>query len=354
MIVPANIELRNVLDAFNAVPDVATRNYYACPTPPTKPVGALCSHFKGIAAFADKLIFTHTDVDDGATSGKYLIADKLGAGCQGVVDAIYDTQEQNWCHPCSSQACGSFMAMGIQASETSGDDSVIQICDLRPTLGNEPMVVLGRIAHKGGVNGVGMTKEAGPGGRYLVAGVNGHELTLYRSTSDSLQPSQIGFEQVYHTKEFAESGAGLALATQTDGRIFMFTLNANDDGSDNVMCLYSIDLAAGEPLSKLPGERKMAVPGVSQTLTDLLSYMLNDQQTPLANALILFLWSVAEPYMNSSFRWGKGLAITSPDSVTVYASDRNVFSLSQIAPSRQDFSLVVWGAPDAQATPTLP
>ena len=83
--------------------------------------------------------------------------------------------------------------------------------------------------------------------------------------------------------------------------------------------------------------------------------MLNDQQTPLANALILFLWSVAEPYMNSSFRWGKGLAITSPDSVTVYASDRNVFSLSQIAPSRQDFSLVVWGcAPDAQATPTLP
>jgi len=346
MIVPSNVEMRDVLAAFHAVPDVATRNYYACPVLPTGLGGLARSHFKGIAAFSKKLIFTHTNIDCGATSGKYLIADKLSEGAQGTVDATYDTQAEGWCHPCAAQACGSFMAMGIQPSEVSGNQSAIQICDLQYTLHNEPMRVLGSIARDEGINGVGMTKESGPGGRYIVAGVNGKSLTLYRSTSDSLQPSEIGFEPIYHTTEFAESGAGLALVTQTDGRIFMFTLNANDDGSNNVMCLYTIDILAEAPLSKLPVDRVMAVPGVSQTLTDLLSYLLNNQ-TPLGNAIVLLLWACTEPYLNSSFRWGKGLAITSPDSVAVYASDRNVFGLSHISPTRQDFSLVVWGRQEA-------
>jgi hypothetical protein len=337
----SNIEMHDVLAAFHAVPDTGTRNYYACPVDPTGPTGVVFSHFKGIAAFADKLIFTHTNIDIGATSGKYLIADKLSEGAQGTIDATYDTQAQDWCHPCAAQACGRFMAMGIQPTEASGDQSVIQICDLENTLSNQPMVVLGGIAREEGINGVGMTKEAGPGGRYIVAGVNGQSLTLYRSTSDALLPSEIAFTPIYHTSTFAESGAGLALVTQTCGRIFMFTLNADDDGSNNVMCLYNIGIAAEDPLSKL-AQREMAVPGVSQTLTDLLSYMLNNQ-TPLGNAIIMLLWSIAETYMNSSFRWGKGLAITSPDSVAVYASDRNVLGLSHVTPTRQDFSLVVWG-----------
>ncbi|MFB9243300.1 hypothetical protein IV454_13590 [Massilia antarctica] len=349
MTIPSNLEMHDVLAAFHAVPDAATRNYYACPVDPTCPDGMVRSHFKGIAAYANKLIFTHTDLEPGATCGKYLIADRLGAGAEGTVAATYDTDEQNWCHPCSSQACGSFMAMGIQPTDTSGDQSVIQICDLQATLRNEPMQVLGSIARTEGINGVGMTKEAGPGGRYIVAGVNGNSLTLYRSRSDTLQYGQILFDPVYHTSTFAESGAGLALVTQTDGRIFMFTLNADDDGSNNLMCLYSIDLAAGLPLSRV-GHRIMPVPGVSQSLTDLLSYMLNNQ-APLANAIILILWALAETYMNSSFRWGKGLAITSADTVTVYASDRNVLPLSQLTPTRQDFSLVVWGAPGCEPVP---
>jgi hypothetical protein len=340
MIIPANIEMHDVLAAFHAVPDVGTRNYYACPVAPTEPTGMVLSHFKGIAAFADKLILTHTNIDLGATVGKYLIADKLSEGAQGTIDATYDTQPQGWCHPCSSQACGSFMAMGIQPTEASGHQSAIQIYDLQDTLSNQPMVLLGSIAREEGINGVGMTKEAGPGGRYIVAGVNGSSLTLYRSTCDALLPSQIAFDPIYHTSTFAESGAGLALVTQSCGRIFMFTLNADDDGANNEMCLYSIDIAAEAPLSKLAA-RVMPVPGVSQSLTDLLSYMLNNQ-TPLGKTILLLLWSIAETYMNSSFRWGKGLAITSPDAVAVYASDRNVLGLSQTTPTRQDFSIVVW------------
>lgn len=286
-----------------------------------------------------ELIFTHTNLAGEGAFGKYLIADGLDAGAQGTVDATYETQPEGWCHPCSAQACGSFMAMGIQQAEDS-DTSVIQICDLQNTQDNQRMVVLGGFAVNGGINGVGMTRESGPDGRYLVAGVNGNSLTLYRSASNALLPGEIDFSPVYHTCKFAESGAGLALVTQTDGRIFLFTLNADDDGANNTICLYSIDLAAGIPLSKL-AHRSMTVPGVSQSLTDLLSYMLNNQ-TPLGNAIILLLWAVAEPFMNSSFRWGKGLAITSPDSVTVYASDRNVLPLSHATPTRQDFSLVAW------------
>jgi len=266
----SNPEMHDVLKAFHAVSDTGTRSYYACPVDPTTTGGLIRSHFKGIASFAGKLIFTHTNLAGEGAFGKYLIADRLDAGAQGTVDATYETQPEGWCHPCSAQACGSFMAMGIQQAEDSGT-SVIQICDLQNTQDNQRMVDLGGFAVNGGI---------------------------------------------------------------------LFTLNAADDGANNTMCLYSIDLAAGIPLSKL-AHRFMTVPGVSQSLTDLLSHMLNNQ-TPLGNAIILLLWAVAEPFMNSSFRWGKGLAITSPDSVTVYASDRNVLPLSHATLTRQDFSLVAW------------
>lgn len=337
--VPSNPEMHDVLKAFHAVSATGTRSYYACPVYPTCTDGLVYSHFKGIASFADKLIFTHTNLAVGAAHGKYLIADKPGMGGQGTVDATFDTQPEAWLHPCSTQACGSFMAMGIQQAEDS-DTSEIQICDLQNTLDNLPMIVLGSFAVEGGINGVGMTREAGPDGRYIVAGVNGNSLTLYRSSGSTLLSGEIVFTPVYHTSSFAESGAGLALVTQTDGRLFMFTLNADNDGANNEMCLYSIDLDAEIPLSKV-AHRAMAVPGVSQSLTDVLSYLLNNQ-TPLGNAVILTLWAIAEIFMNSSFRWGKGLAITSPDAVTVYASDRNVLPLSHATPTRQDFSLVAW------------
>ncbi|GGY86039.1 hypothetical protein ACFFTM_16805 [Pseudoduganella plicata] len=270
--------MHDVLRAFHAVSDTGTLSYYACPVDPTSTDGLIRSHFKGIASFAGKLIFTHTNLAGDGAFGKYLIADKPDAGAQGTVDATFETQPEGWCHPCSAQACGSFMAMGIQEAEDSSS-SLIQICDLQNTQDKQRMVVLSSFAVDGGINGVGMTREVGPDGRYLVAGVNGNSLTLYRSASSTLLPGQIDFAPVYHTYQFAESGAGLALVTQTDGRIFLFTLNADDDGAHNEMCLYSIDLAAGIPLSKL-AQRAMTVPGVSQSLTDALSYMLNNQ-TPL-------------------------------------------------------------------------
>jgi len=337
MIIPSNIVMHDVLAAFQAVPDTATRNYYTCPVAPTSVAGMVHSHFKGIAAFNDKLIFTHTDIDDKATSGKYLIADRLSEGSEGTIDAMYDAPApQGWCHPCSSQACGSYMALGIQPSDVSGNESLIQICDLQNTLNNEPYVVLGSIAREEGINGVGMTREIGDNGHYIVAAVNGTNLSLYRSINPSLQPVEIDFKPIYSTTTFDESGPGLALVTQADGSIFMFTLNANDNGSNNTMCLYRIDLSAKNPVLRI-GQRTMPVPGVSEAVTDLLTYLLNNQ-TPLLNDIILLLWSIGEPYLNSSFRWGKGLAITSPDKVVVYASDRNVLGM----PTRLDFSLLVW------------
>jgi hypothetical protein len=53
---------------------------------------------------------------------------------------------------------------------------------------------------------------------------------------------------------------------------------------------------------------------------------------------------VGEKQLNTSFRWGKGLAIRSADKIDVFATDRNVFPLSSIPSSvtSKDFSLMTW------------
>jgi hypothetical protein len=61
-------------------------------------------------------------------------------------------------------------------------------------------------------------------------------------------------------------------------------------------------------------------------------------------ALYLLLKLYGAAMLNSSFRWGKGLAITANDAIELYASDRNVLPLSAIplVGSDQDFSVLVW------------
>jgi len=76
---------------------------------------------------------------------------------------------------------------------------------------------------------------------------------------------------------------------------------------------------------------------------------------PVVGAALSVLLALGSGFLNSSFRWGKGLAITSPDTITVYASDRNVLPLSRIplVGSDKDFSVVVWTNGSSQGADRL-
>lgn len=358
---PANIELKDVLDVFNRLATKGTRRYYKAGLgQPTTLAGLGRSHFKGIAAYAGKLIFTHTNIpllgppSPLDTNGRYLIADHLPVGASGTTTA-YNTQHPSWRHPSSSQACGSFMAMGIQASEEGSGQSEIQLLDIRPTRQNKRPILLGSIARQGSINGVAMTKERGTGGRYLVAGVDGQDLRVYQSGSTSLltdgQPT-VAFRQILHVTDFPDSGAGLALVTQQgDGRIFLFALNA-DEGQPSYLTLYRLHIdrpvvtgaGPGEAVGARPGvveflgRKQMEIPGMSKVVESL-------EKFPVLGRLVADFGS---NILNSSFRWGKGLAVTSESTLEVYASDRNCFPFSVLYPllgKQEDFSLVVWSSP---------
>jgi hypothetical protein len=341
-IYPSNLELRNVQKLHANFPTSGSRKYYQCDIAPTTVPGLVTSHFKGISKFSNKLIFTHTNLAAQQTNGKYLIADRVISGDQASVDDTLNTLYNGWRHPCSSQACGSFMAMGIQQDETGpgAQASEIQILDIRMSQVNQPITLIGSIKRlTDGINGVGITKEAGVDGRYIVAGVNGSNLTIYRSTTSSLMDGDIEFNQVLYTDQFPDSGAGLALVTQEeDGAIFLFALNADDSGANNQMNLYKLDLQSPQPTYSQVSVKNMKIPGMSDSLTIVGDYLKS------ASPLLFKLFSeVAAPIMNSSFRWGKGLAITSSETIEVYASDRNELSLLKIsAIGCKDFSLVVW------------
>lgn len=345
-VVPANLQMADVQATFAAVNVQGIRQYYRCGDPPTQLPGLLESHFKGIAVFGNKRIFTHTDIDPiaPASSGRLLVGDVITSGLQGSIDVDLYTQHPGWCHPCGIQACGSFMAMGIQATASgSGVPSEIQILDIRNLLLDEPPVLLGTIDRpQDGINGVAMTKEAGDDGRYLVAGVNGTTLTVYRSSGSSLlPPGSASFAPVFEDTAFPDSGAGLALITQADGGIFLVSMNADDNGQHSLIGLYRLDLEASPPTCCRLAQKAMPVPGISAAITQLQEYVAS---LPGVGRMLSALLALLVGTLNSSFRWGKGLSITSADSFEIYATDRNVLPLSKIpgSASTNDFSLVVW------------
>lgn len=348
-VVPANRTLADVAAAYAALPTSGSRVYYKAAVQPTNITGLAQSHFKGMAFYAEKMILTHTNLAVGSDAyGKYLLADDpavvrpLGTG---MTDATYDTQVAGLRHPCSAQACGSFLAMGIQ-EDASSTASSIEIIDIRPVAANYPGQLIGVIPiPDDGINGVGMTKELGDDGKYVVAGVNGQTLRLYRSRNAAFDFGDYGnnvFDLVATVTGFADSGAGLGLITQDDGAIFLVALNADDSGANNTCNLYSVsaDLTSVKPVA----QKTMTIPGTSDSVADL-ELLAPTLPPPFGTALWALLKSIGEAQLNTSFRWGKGLAIEE-GSLAVYATDRNAIPWSQIpaVPINKDFSVVTWGA----------
>ena len=371
IITPSNLEMNDVESVFDNISTSPSRRYYKCSEAPTSLEGMIPSHFKGIAFFADKLIFSHTNLGPNASNGKYIIADGVDYGDQGSTNETFDTppHPDNWCHPCGSQACGSFMAMGIQKTADGSQPSEIQIYDIRMAQTNQPIQLIGSIKRSSGINGVAITKETGNDGKYIVAGVQGNRLTVYKSKSSSLIPNgadrsaSVEFTIVIPECDFDASGAGLALVTQTDGAIYLFSLNADDDGSHSQVNLYKLeDLQSGQAKCSRLKEKQLPVTVMSDSVTLFEAYfsalVLGLVSLPPLSILIPLGFSVAglsalilwvkkknlDRYLNSSFRWGKGLKITSPDTIEIYVTDRNVFPLSKIPMigSNKDFSVLVW------------
>lgn len=351
---PANLELANVEQVWSSLPSTGTRRYFRCDDPPTGLVGIALSHFKGLSVYADKFIFTHTNLPLilPNQNGRYMIADRLGdqRWDQATVDATLDTLHPGWAHPCSSQACGSFMAMGIQQTADS-NVSEIQVMDIRMTRVNQAATLLGTIPiPDDGVNGVGMTRETGPDGHYIVAGINGTTLNVYRSATSSLIANgvpTVQFERILQ-QTIEDSGPGLALVTQQgDGAIYMFALNADAGEDNNEVNLYKLDIQ-NRTCTRV-GTRHVQIPGMSDSVT-----LLEEYATALGGWAGGLLAENGAPFLNSSFRYGKGLAITSPTTIEVYASDRNVLPLSQlpVVGSDKDFSVVTWSSePSGTFTP---
>lgn len=360
-VIPANIEMNNVQAAFNNISPVGTRQYYTCPDLPTDTIGLAQSHFKGISTFADKLIFSHTNLTlPAAQNGSYMIADRIVPTPsqplvnQGLTELTAQTGHNGWPHPCASQACGSFMALGIQQSaKNPANTSEIQFYDLRPTQLNQPALYLNNLSiwrTEIGVNGVAMTKQSGDKGNYVVATIDGNHLIVYVSSTPNLLTDNIDWSAIIDEPNFSESGAGLALITEASGDIYLLTMNAEDDGSDPRIGLFQVDMT-NNTINTIVAKYSMPVPGISQSIKDLetniKALLLVPGYQPIAIALNVLLTTFGEKYLNSSFRWGKGLKITDPDNLEIYATDRNVLPLSNLLLSDliisdKDFSLVTW------------
>lgn len=355
----SNIQMNDVEKAFNSLSTANYRKYYKCASQaPALVLGFVKSHFKGLAFYKDKIIFTHTNlgvVSDGP--GKYLVSDKLNRSEQGGVQLVQDTKPNYWHHPCGSQACGSFMAMGTQESADGSKPSEVQIYDIRNIQINKPANLIHTIPRVGGVNGIAITKESTPDGKYIIAAGQGKVITIYKSTSRSLHDSSNKFInlstfELYQgdKDEYNASGSGLALITQKNGDIFLVTLNDNDNGGSSKMNLYrliGINDDGGKNIKcEMKNSRDMPVDGVSQTIRGLqyriAAITLFNPVLGVTLSGLLAKFGIA--YFNSSFRWGKGLKITSEDKFEVYATDRNIFPLSvlPVVGIDKDFSLVVW------------
>lgn len=355
----SNIEMRDVYGAYKSLTSEATRKYYKCDNAPTAITGLVKSHFKGLAFYKNKIIFTHTNMGLITNDpGKYLVASNLKRNTQGRIEATYETEHKDWSHPCSSQACGSFMAMGIEKSASGNLESEINIYDIRNVQVNQPAKFVTKIQRKEGVNGVAITKEtSGNGGKYIVAAGEGKKISIYKSTHSSLFDPNLKFELMHNfdicddKDEFNASGSGLALITQKDGSIFLITLNDNDGGGKSKMNLYKLNgsvLSLGEdsPYFQRVDSKDMPIGDVSESIR-MLQYRLAAIIVALpvvGAALSALLATLGVKYLNSSLRWGKGLRIISENKFEVYATDRNVLPLSKIplVGSDKDFSLVTW------------
>ncbi len=351
IIVPAAPQLPDVLSAYNALPLDGVRTYYGCRVEPTTLAGLARSHFKGMSFFDDKLILTHTNLGGGSDDvlGKIVNLDRpenlINPG-QGMSNSTSDTTVPGWSHPCSSQACGSFLAMGLQENAES-TTSIVQIYDNRAALINGSGNPIATINIADGVNGVGLTKQTdATGGKYVVAAVNGQTLQFFASVNPQLDvttPANNTFEPVgTPITNFQDSGAGLALITQGDGTLFAVALNANDDGSNNTCNLYEI---SGDFTAVKQVETKtMTIPGISDCVSRLET-LAPGLPTPFNLIFAALLAAYGEDQLNTSFRWGKGLSIQGDGSLAVYATDRNAIPWSQIPLLKlwDDFSVVQWG-----------
>lgn len=345
-VVPANIEMDDVTATFNNVSPNGSRQYYISESAPTNVTGLAQSHFKGISVFGDKFIFAHTNLTiPKSDNGVYLVADKITVSDTGRTELTTNTDHKGWQHPCASQACGSFMALGIQeTADNPSNTSEIEIYDLRKTQINQPAVLLGSIKRpRDGVNGVAITKEAGPDGHYLVAANNGNHLTVYRSSTSSLSGAFPDFSVVIDQTDFAESGVGMALITQKNGDVYIIGMDSDDNGNNNHISLFKLDFQAKK--ANRVATKLMPIPGMSESINLLKKYILAIFPfNPIIAAALEALLKMGDSTLNSSFRWGKGVAITSATSLEIYATDRNSLPLSDIplVGSDKDFSLVTW------------
>ena len=351
-----NIEMTDVVSAFGRLSKAYSRCYYTINSGPVSLANDLTSHFKGISSYGGKLIFTHSNVGSDAGVGKRVVAFEPTFTQDITAADPQDTQPGNLHHPCSSQACGRYMAMGIQTSEDDKTASQIQIQDLSRIIFNDPIIdnPAWTIDWPGGINGVALGKESGPDGKYILAGIQGNTLQFYSSASPNMVDTNgnlTAFTRIWGTTAFAESGCGLALITQSDGKMYLVTIDGDDDGTKrNQVCLYLIERDVNKVingvLSILPPIDLSGFVDSSKPVDELAG------SVAALEAFIpgmVILAGVGEKFLNTSFRWGKGLEVTSPDSFRVFGSDRNSIPLSQISSGTffgftKDFSVCVWAS----------
>ena len=338
----ANIEVTSAVKLFENLNTSGQRQYFRCDDSPTDLEGIALSHFKGISVWGDRVIFSHTNINGGDPAvGKYVIS-KL-ADSDWTTTATLDTEPDEYRHCCSSQACGSFMAMGTQEI-VDGVSSKIQIFDNRAVRYFGQPKLIGEIEQpNSGVNGVAMAKEHGPGGKYIIAAINSHTISSYRSDSDDLF-TNTGWTFLGDITNFEDSGSGLALVVQVDGTMWMFVMDAAHGALDNFVKLYNFDFSQSPPIwTKIPAIKNMSF-SQSGVITDLEQLVIFTGPLPdlLKAVVIALLATVGVDNLNTSFRYGKGLSITSPTSINIFATDRNVFPLAKIPVigTNQNFSMV--------------
>ena len=346
VVIPANPIMLSAKDVFNGIlKDDGVRTYY------NSNAYSVASHFKGAGAFNRKMIFTHTNVFTVTDAqGIYLIGNKVKSGGNvGDIKASYNTvHNPPWGHPGGTQVCGSYMAVSLQADDHNNESSEIQIYDIRHTEINQPMRLLIRIEKDRAINGVGMTKEIGEDGRYIVIAGEEDGLSVYRSKSSTLEEGT-SFELVQFIedkngnlpKDFHCGGSGFGMATQEDGSLFIFTMHGGV-GKSCTMGLYSLTISNDYKSASVAQVKDtetitMKIPGVSESVSDL-KYLCGLGGGIVGGAICNSEY-VSEDVLNTNFRWGKGLNITSPTSVEVFATDRNV--LPNLF-SDKNFGVVTW------------
>lgn len=350
-IIPANIEMRNVEVVFSSFPDVSYRSYYTSESP-CGASSSVWSHFKGIA-FLDvgdpvfnKVVFTHTNLGLPNGNGKHSIADPIPNGPdEGNVRAIFEFGEKQYHHPCPVQACGTFMVTATQPDADNGP-SEIQVYDIRNAQVDQPITLLTKIPRTQKSNGVAMTRRKGQNGSYVIAVSQGETLTVYESVdsqdeNDANAIFPTNFTTILDNVPLPESGPGLALVTQTDGPLYLFAMN---DAPVEQLSLYRLDIDANPPsFTRIGALKPLTLQGRNEA-NDWFLLWGDSYPNPLYYPVFLGVKTQTNP--DSSFRWGKGLRITSPDTIEVYASDRNVWPASSLwfRHYKKDFGIAKWSS----------